>query len=42
MSSFISKIDIVLSSSEAIVKEVNVLAANGSVIRIIFDNVVKE
>ncbi|MBO8465170.1 MAG: outer membrane lipoprotein carrier protein LolA [Bacteroidetes bacterium] len=42
MSSFISKIDIVVYSREAIVKEVNIIAANGSVTRIVFESVVRE
>ena len=41
MSSFISKIDIVLSVADAVVEEVNIITANGSVTRIIFYDVVR-
>lgn len=41
LSSFISKIDMVLSITEAVVAEVNILASNGSVTRIVFKDVVK-
>lgn len=41
LSSFISKIDMVVSTAEAVVTEIDIIASNGSVTRIVFSDVSK-